>query len=65
MGSPGVWERFEKNSQGLLDIVSNELKADKTRKTVMEGLLENFLAKTTNESGFGYQNMSAVLITLK
>jgi hypothetical protein len=28
-------------------------------------LLENFLAKTTNESGFGYQNMSAVLITLK
>ena len=40
MGCDGIWERYVKNSQGLLDVVKSQLAILRDPKTVVENLLD-------------------------
>jgi len=64
MGCDGIWEKYVENSQGLIDMLRDDLKVKKDLKKVVEDLLDHLLARDTSE-GLGCDNMTAILITLK
>ena len=64
MGCDGIWEKYVDNSQGMLDLLKNQLKISKDLKKIVEELLDGLLASDTRE-GIGCDNMTAILITLK
>jgi protein phosphatase PTC2/3 len=64
MGCDGVWDRYVSNSQGLIDIVSQEIKGGKDSKTIVEDVLNGLLPKSPSKSGIGCDNMSIILIRI-
>lgn len=63
MGCDGIWERYVDDSQGLVDVMKNQLKSGKNMNKIMTDLLDMLLAKDTNE-GIGCDNMTAILLVL-
>ena len=61
LGCDGIWEKYVDNSQGLIDIVKGNLEKKKTHTILMEEMLDNLIAKDTNE-GLGCDNMTAILV---
>lgn len=65
IGCDGIWEKYVDNSQGLINLIRDDLKANNNDlKKVTEGLLDHLLARDTTE-GLGCDNMSAILLMLK
>jgi protein phosphatase 1G len=64
MGCDGIWERYVENSQGIIDIVREDIKKGKESKKIVEDLLDQLLAPNTN-SGIGCDNMTTILIVVK
>lgn len=63
VGCDGIWEKYVENSQGLIDVVKEELKKGKEHKKVTEDMLDFLLATDTN-SGIGCDNMTVILIII-
>jgi serine/threonine protein phosphatase PrpC len=49
------------NNQGIIDIVNEDFKKQKTHQKIVEDLLDKLLATETS-SGLGCDNMTVVLI---
>lgn len=62
VGCDGIWEKYVENSQGLIDIVREDLKKKELKK-VTQDMLDFLLAPDTN-TGIGCDNMTAVLIVI-
>jgi serine/threonine protein phosphatase PrpC len=62
VGCDGIWEKYVENSQGLIDVVKENLKK-KEAKQVAEDMLDFLLATDTN-SGIGCDNMTTILIII-
>lgn len=63
MGCDGIWEKYVDNSQGIIDIVREQVKKGTEKKKIAEDLLEFLLAPNTN-SGIGCDNMTAILVLI-
>lgn len=61
VGCDGIWQRYVDNSQGLIDMVREQLQKKKENKVVMQELLDELIAKDTM-SGLGCDNMTSILI---
>lgn len=64
LGCDGIWEKYVENSQGLIDMIRDDVKSGKDLRKLVEDLLDHLLAKDTSE-GLGCDNMTAILIKLK
>lgn len=62
MGCDGVWERYENDSQGLIDRIREERMKGNKPEEVMEKLLDSFLSPDPAKEQLGCDNMSAILI---
>lgn len=63
MGCDGIWERYVDNSQGIIDIVREQLKKESNRGKIMEDLMDTLIATDTS-AGIGCDNMTAILVVL-
>ncbi len=64
IGCDGIWEKYVENSQGLIDMVRDDLKLNKEIRKITEDLLDHLLARDTSE-GLGCDNMTVILVLLK
>lgn len=64
IGCDGIWERYVENSQGIIDIVRQQLAKEQNKVKVLEDLMETLIATDTT-SGIGCDNMTSILISLK
>lgn len=62
MGCDGVWERYETEGQGLIEIIRKERLNGKPPEDVLEEMLDSFLGKDPTKEQLGCDNMSAILI---
>lgn len=51
------------NSQGIIDIVREQLKKESNRGKIMEDLMDTLIATDTS-AGIGCDNMTAILVLL-
>lgn len=63
MGCDGIWEKYVDNSQGIIDIVREQVKKGTDKRKIAEDLLEQLVAPNTN-SGIGCDNMTTILVLI-
>lgn len=62
LGCDGIWERYVDDSQGMINILNQQIsKYPKDSRKIMEDLLDNLLAKETSQ-GIGCDNMTGILV---
>ena len=64
IGCDGVWERYEKEGQGLIDLIRKERMKGKSPEAVLEDMLDGFLSEDPQKEQLGCDNMSVILIEL-
>ena len=64
IGCDGVWERYEKEGQGLIDLIRKERMKGKAPEAVLEEMLDGFLSEDPQKEQLGCDNMSVILIEL-
>ena len=62
MGCDGIWERYEKDGQGLITKLREQRIQGKTPETVLKDMLDEFLGKDPTKEQLGCDNMSCILI---
>lgn len=63
MGCDGIWERFEDNSAGLLEVIRVDLQMGSSSRQTMTDMLNMLVSRNVIESkGKGCDNMTSILI---
>lgn len=64
IGCDGIWERYEKDGQGLVTLVREERMKGKGPEQVLEDMLDGFLGSDPTKEQLGCDNMSVLLVEL-
>ena len=66
MGCDGIWERYEKNSCGLMEIIKSDFKMKRDMKSIVSDTLDLLVSRDVLQTqGKGCDNMTMILVKLE